>query len=210
MNRYRYRGRHRAPSAAGRTAARIATAAAAVTAPLVIAPAAFASPPGVADAIAICESGNTNVDRQATDGASTASGYYQFVNDTWRAHGGREFAPRAVQATKTEQTVVFERVYAANGLKDWEASRSCWQPKMGRHEVKTGRHASGQETHAAPTRGRHHRADHTAGHIHVAQRGDTLADIAYNNDITLRAVIAANREIIDDPTRIFPGQRIRV
>lgn len=71
-----------------------------------------------------CESGNRNVENST--GASTASGYFQFVNGTWRAFGGTEFSPRAIGANKEQQTIVANRAFARNGLRDWNASRSCW------------------------------------------------------------------------------------
>lgn len=84
------------------------------------------------DPIIQCESGNRNVENGGTPGGvSTASGYFQFVNGTWNAFGGREFAPRAIQATKAEQTIVANRAFARNGLRDWNASRSCWGRQLG-------------------------------------------------------------------------------
>jgi len=151
-----------------------------------------------------CESGGRNIENGGdSGGASTASGYYQFVNGTWRRFGGTEFAARAIGATKAEQSIVADRAYAANGLTDWEASRPCWEGKLGRH-------ASGQEAprHAVSPHGRHHHP--TVGQVHIVQRGDTLSGIAAAHGLRLRTIIAANREIIDDPDRIVPGQRIRI
>jgi len=191
----RVTGRHRAPSTAGRTAARIAISAGVATAPFMITNTAAASPPGVADTIANCESSNRNVDRQAIDGKSTASGYYMFVNGTWAAFGGRQFAPRAVHATKAEQTIVFERAYAANGLVDWEASRACWQPKL-KDTARPARHAVAETP----------RRDHS----YTVRRGDTLTKIAGAHHTTWKRIYAANRDAIADPDRIYIGQRLHV
>lgn len=202
----RYRGRHRAPSTAGRTAARIVTAAAVTTAPLVLAGQANASPPGVAVAIRACESSDTNVEHGGDPGGvSTASGFYQFVNGTWRHFGGTEFAPRAIGASKAEQTTVFERAFQANGLKDWEASRACWQNKIGRH-------ASEQEAprHAAPVTARHAAPAPAGGDTYVVRRGDTLSKIAADHHLSLRKIIDDNRGTVSNPDRIFPGQQLRV
>lgn len=74
-----------------------------------------------------CESGDRNIENA---GQSTASGYFQFVDGTWRTFGGQEFAPRAIGATKAEQTIVANRAFARNGLRDWNASRSCWGDEL--------------------------------------------------------------------------------
>lgn len=197
----RYRGRHRAPSTAGRTAARIALSAGVATAPLtIVGEASAASPAGVAEAIRLCESGDRNIEHGGDPGGvSTASGYYQFVNGTWRIFGGTDFAPRAINATKAEQTIVFERAFARNGLADWEASRRCWSPQLGRH-------ASGQPAprHAVTTPARH------AADTYVVRSGDTLSSIAAAHHTTWPRLWAANRATIPNPNRIFPDERIHL
>lgn len=195
MNPYRYRGRHRAPSTTGRTAARIVTAAAVATA--LPAGVAGASPPGVADAVTACESGD---DFTAQNTTSSASGAFQFLRGTWQHFGGGEFAPTAKQASPDEQTVVFERAYAANGLTDWAASRSCWSPKVGKH-------ASEKEAprHAAPTAPRH-----AAPTVYEVRRGDTLSGIAAAHHSTWQRVFAANRGTLTHPDRIRVGQHLHV
>jgi resuscitation-promoting factor RpfA len=209
---HRRTGRHRAPSTAGRAAARIVISAGVATAPLVSAEEVLASPPGVADAVVACESGG---DFTAQNSHSTASGGFQFIDGTWRAFGGTEFAPRAKHASPSQQRTVFERAYAANGLRDWEASRPCWQGKIGRH-------APGREApkHAASSRPRH-RATTTAPtsyvvavdpppHSYVVKPGDTLTKIAAARHTTWRKIYEANRDIVDNPDRIFPDERLRV
>lgn len=65
--------------------------------------------------IAACESsGNW----QATGGSF--SGGLQFLPSTWVAHGGREFAPTAAQASKSEQIAVANRLSSGGDwLKPW-------------------------------------------------------------------------------------------
>lgn len=49
--------------------------------------------------------------------------------------------------------------------------------------------------------------------FYTIQKGDTLSKIArakYGRAGQWRALFEANREIIDDPDRIYPGQRIRI
>jgi len=151
------------------------------------------------DAVIQCESGG---DPKAQNDHSTASGAYQFINATWKTYGGS--TARARDASLTEQSIVADRAYVKNGLRDWEASRPCWGPKIGRH-------ASAEEApRAVVTHHNHHRHHGTVGQIHVVQRGDTLSGIAAAHELSLRTIIAANREIIDDPDRIVPGQRLRI
>lgn len=47
------------------------------------------------------------------------SGGLGFYNGTWNAFGGQEFAPNAGMATREQQIVVAERVYARYGLSGW-------------------------------------------------------------------------------------------
>lgn len=195
-------GRHRAPSTAGRTAARWTAAGIVASTPLVTVATADASggmPPDTRDAVISCESGG---DPQAQNNHSTASGAYQFINATWKTYGGS--TTRARDASLAEQHRVADRAFVKNGLRDWAASRACWGPKIGRHA------AEREAPHVVDTHHAHRRHHRTVGQIHVVQRGDTLSGIAAAHELSLRTIIAANREIIDDPDRIYPGQRIRI
>ena len=81
------------------------------------APAASAAPSPNWDAIIECESGGdfTAVNRAG----STASGGFQITNGTWRAYGGRKFAPLPHRATKGEQIKVAERIKRHQGWRAW-------------------------------------------------------------------------------------------
>lgn len=73
---------------------------------------------GVWAALSECESGGDW-------GTATGNGFFgglQFHPQTWRGHGGGEFAPSAHQASPAEQIVVAERVLASQG---WGAWPSC-------------------------------------------------------------------------------------
>ena len=62
-----------------------------------------------------------------------------------------------------------------------------------------------QHAHATPVE--------TREEYYVIERGDTLSHIArryYGNADTWPRLFEANREVIQDPDRIFPGQKIRV
>lgn len=197
----RIRGRHRAPSTTGRTAARVATVSAAVTGPLTIAvPAAEAGMPAeVRAAVIQCESGDRNVEHGGDPGGiSTASGYYQFVNKTWQYFGGGEFAARAIGATKAQQDIVADRAYDTNGLIDWEASRSCWEGRVGRHAAN-----GNAPKHAAPTAPKH-------ALTYTVKSGDTLGEIAAAHHTTVQELVAANPCVTENPDLIFPGEQFNV
>ncbi|MBK5288019.1 MAG: transglycosylase family protein [Acidimicrobiia bacterium] len=66
------------------------------------------------DGIARCETGG-NWSMQGPK----FSGGVGFYNGTWTGFGGREFAPNAGMASRAEQIVVAERVYARYGLSGW-------------------------------------------------------------------------------------------
>ena len=98
--------------------ARLATTAAAVTIPLIL-----ATPPAQADpmrqdpwdGVAQCESGgnwNTN----------TGNGYYgglQFSPRTWQSYGGGAYADTADHATRSQQIAIAEKVLQAQGWNAW-------------------------------------------------------------------------------------------
>lgn len=66
------------------------------------------------DGVAQCETAS-NWSMQG----SKFSGGLGFYNGTWTGFGGREFAPNAGQATREEQIIVAERVYARHRLSGW-------------------------------------------------------------------------------------------
>jgi len=66
------------------------------------------------DGIARCETGGN----WSMRGASFSGGL-GFYNGTWNAFGGREFASNAGLASREQQIVVAERVYARYGLSGW-------------------------------------------------------------------------------------------
>src|SRR3954470_12085578 len=194
------RGRHRKPSPHhGRRAAAAIIAAAPITI-AVANPAAAATPPdSVLEIIAQCESGNGSVNN-STFPTSSASGFLQIIDGTWRRFGGREFAPRAINATRDQQFIVGARIAAANpSLSDWNPSRKCWGPKVARH-------ATGTEAprHAEPTPA-------PARHSITVVRGDTLSGIAAGAQVTVADLYARNRQTVGpNPNRIFPGQVLQL
>lgn len=68
------------------------------------------APRSVWDQLAQCESGgNWSIHTGTYDGG------LQFLDSTWDAQGGEQFAPTADQATREEQIIVAERLLAAVG-----------------------------------------------------------------------------------------------
>lgn len=49
--------------------------------------------------------------------------------------------------------------------------------------------------------------------FYIIEKGDSLwkiAEKAYGNGIKYKEIFEANREVIEDPDKIFPGQKIRI
>lgn len=71
------------------------------------------------DKMAFCES----TSRWDVNTGNGTYGGIQFMTPTWLANGGGEFAPRADLATKEQQIIVGERLYAKEGLAPWHCAR---------------------------------------------------------------------------------------
>jgi hypothetical protein len=69
------------------------------------------------DRIAQCESGQN----WSINTGNGYSGGLQFLHSSWRAYGGREFAPLAYQASRSQQIIVAERILADVGWRAWPA-----------------------------------------------------------------------------------------
>lgn len=202
-----YRGKHRKPTTTKRNVAVLGAGAGLTLSPLSIGTAA-ADPPGGWGAIIQCESGGKNINN-STFPKSTASGYYQIINGTWKAFGGLEFAPRAINASFAEQTIVANRIFAANpSLSDWNASRSCWGSKIGKVPVKIDSQNAPRELKKklAPKQNETPQVKPNSNLTcdHRVVSGDTLSGISGAN---WPKTFEANREVIgDNPNLIFPGQ----
>jgi hypothetical protein len=126
-------GKHRKPSNTRRNVARtvlglgvVSTGFTAIQVP------ASASVGDDLEIIAQCESDNRNINN-STYPRSSASGYFQIIDGTWKANGGTEFASRALHATREEQKVVAARIAQRRGsYADWNPSKHCWGGKVGK------------------------------------------------------------------------------
>lgn len=218
MSGYRYRGRHRAPSTAGRTAGRVAAAGAVVALPTVTAGTANAASDSVWDRVAECESSGN----WAINTGNGYSGGLQFVASTWAGFGGREFAPAAYQASRAEQIVVAERVLAVQGWGAWPvcsrkagatgsaATMRTTAPATSAPPATAPRKppaAVAPQRKPAPSSAGRGRADSRI----TVHRGDTLGELAARYRVAggWRALYAANGSVIGgNPNLIIPGQRL--
>jgi LysM repeat protein len=192
----------------------------------------------VLNAIASCESGGKNV-RNST-GSSTASGYWQIVNGTWKAHGGLKFAPTAIQATYEEQLQVAQNILNGQGLGAWSESKHCWSKKVGVPApvpavvpipepsqtppppspppvVKPAKPAAApKHSTSAPKVIKKQTAPPTRSVAHVAaqsyliKKGDTLSSIAKVNHSTVKSLAGLNRDTVKNVNLIYVGNHLRL
>ncbi|WP_051342205.1 transglycosylase family protein [Pseudonocardia spinosispora] len=163
------------------------------------------------DRIAKCESsGKWNTD--------TGNGYHgglQFSPSTWKAFGGLKYAPKASKATKAQQIEIAERVQAKQG---WQAWPTCSR-KAGMHghdkyrpSKKDDKHDAKKHDGAKKDHDKHDskpkQGSSKSGTITV-RSGDTLAGLAKKHGVkNWRDLYEANRSAIDNPGRIFVGQKL--
>jgi nucleoid-associated protein YgaU len=174
-------------------------------------PAQPASAAGVNwDAIAQCESsGNWSI--------NTGNGYYgglQFSASTWKAYGGRKYAPNAHRASRAEQIAVANKVLRGQGIGAWptcgKRAGSTKQYKAtntsGAGEQRKATKASRSQVHKRTTA-----KVRTDARRYVVRSGDTLARIAAKQSVAggWRELYRANRTVIGgNPNLIVPGQRL--
>ncbi|GAA4588269.1 LysM repeat protein [Actinoplanes octamycinicus] len=148
------------------------------------------------DVVAKCESGGRWH-------INTGNGYYgglQFSRSTWKANGGGKYASTADKATKGEQIKIAEKLYAKRGLSPW--------PVCGK---KAGVHKKATSTRKKSTKAKSSKVKST-GKTYVVKSGDTLAKIARKYHIKggWRTLYKLNKSKLSSPSRIYPGQRIRL
>jgi len=185
----------------GRTTRRVAPAlllGAVLSASLGLASPASAAPGATWDRLAQCEaSGNWSI--------NTGNGYYgglQFYQPTWESFGGKQYAPRADLASRSQQIAVAEKVLARQG---WGAWPACSR-KLGLTEAdKAGGGSSAPAPAPAPST-----PAPSSGGSYTVRAGDTLSAIARATGTTWQQLFAANRDVLSDPARISIGQRLRL
>ncbi|MET8679148.1 transglycosylase family protein [Streptomyces sp. NPDC004647] len=108
-------GRHRRPRQAPAIFVTAGVTGAGIAIPLLGAGGAQAADTGTWDRVAQCESGGMW-------SADSGNGYYgglQFTQETWEDYGGRDYAPRADLASRSQQISVAEKVLAEEGPEAW-------------------------------------------------------------------------------------------
>ena len=229
-------GKHRAPTTSTLIPRLVkvgTTGLVASTMPLVAVGNAEASEP-ILEAIAVCESGNQNI---PTRGNSTASGFLQILDSTWKAYGGKEFAQRALHATRQEQFVVGGRILAGQGLGAWSESRGCWGKKVGNAKPQpqpqpiieevvekpaiktTSKPAPKPKPKPKPklmvtsTPKTPVSTKNTAKRVaksYLIKRGDTLSGIAVSRHTTVKRLANLNRDTVKNPDLIYAGNTLRL
>jgi hypothetical protein len=212
MPRARYYGRHRAPTTTGRVVrgAAVSVGAAATMVGVFANVDSASAAPSQHDwsGVAQCESsGNWQI--------NTGNGFYgglQFTQSTWDAYGGQAFASRADLASQSAQISVAERVLAGQGAGAWPV---CGQYLSGGSTPSTSTETT-PAPEPAPTE---QPVVHTptdaapaAGGTYVVRFGDTLSRIAEAHDVSggWRALAELNRDEINNPNLIYPGQSIQL
>lgn len=71
------------------------------------------------DGIAQCETGSNWSHVGYGDNGARFEGGLGFYHGAWTDFGGRDFAPNANLATREQQIIVAERLYARHGLSGW-------------------------------------------------------------------------------------------
>lgn len=124
-------GAHSKPSTIRRVTALAATLAMPAVGAVALAGTAHAGPPGGWGPIIDCESGgNPTIENPSPN--SSASGLFQFTDDTWASVGG---SGRAKDASVEEQYMRAEMLYDSRDTQPWNASRHCWQGRTGDADI---------------------------------------------------------------------------
>lgn len=222
-------GKHSAPSQFGPTLAKAGVVAlAATTLPLLAVGTAEAADTSILEVIAFCESGNRNIPTKIP-GGSTASGYLQILDSTWKAFGGKEFATRALHASRQEQFVVGARVLQGQGINAWSPSKSCWGSKISTTKPKTTITPEPKKYEVAPPKETKKITPKTrvkkittapapsirtqsraVAQSYLIKHGDTLSGIAKSQGSTIKKLAQLNRDTVKDVDLIFAGARLRL
>lgn len=177
------------------------------------------------DAVAACESsGNWSI--------NTGNGYYgglQFYQPTWVGYGGRQYAPRADLATKSQQIAIAQRVLAGQGPGAWPVcSRRAGLTRANgganyspistsvRATPSASTSRSTPQRAATPTRATSSKATTRpstgTGMRITVKRGNTLSLLAarYGVQGGWPALYRANRGVVSNPNLIYVGQVLRL
>ncbi len=208
-----YEGKHRKPSAALRSIARVVVAGAVIGVPLAVATAPAQADPVNWDAIAQCESGGNW-------GTNTGNGYYgglQFSQGTWAANGG---SGNPANASRAEQIRVAQNVLQSQGIGAWpvcgaRGGASGYSAPRQEQSSSSGNSggASNETSYQAPQQAAPVRpvlAKSNPKGDYKVKAGDTLSKIAREHKVKggWQALYKKNKKFIGDPNLILVGQKI--
>ncbi|MFF3495652.1 transglycosylase family protein [Streptomyces sp. NPDC002795] len=108
-------GRHRRPRQAPALVVAAGVAGSAIAIPLFAASGASAATTQAWDKLAECESGG----QWSLDAGNGYYGGLQFTQERWEQYGGLDYAPRADQASRSQQISVAEKVLDDKGVSAW-------------------------------------------------------------------------------------------
>jgi len=155
------------------------------------------------DALSRCESsGDWHI--------NTGNGYYgglQFLQSTWEAFGGAQYAPRADLATREQQIATAEKVLDVQGWGAWPACSAglglTSADASGTPDVSVTRDNGGHHHHPAPA---------PSSDSYTVQAGDTLSLIADREGVAggWEALYAANTDVVEDPDLIYVGEQLQL
>ncbi|MFE1174418.1 transglycosylase family protein [Streptomyces sp. NPDC058773] len=147
---------------------------------------------------------------------NTGNGYHgglQIDPATWRAYGGRRYAPRADLATRDEQIAIGQRIARDRGLSAWpNCARTTDGDESASRAVERSPSAD-PAPQAAPRTRALTSPRHTTARSYVVQPGDCLSVIAARTHTPggSKALYDLNKDTLDQgPDHIYPGQRLRL
>ncbi|MFJ9179531.1 transglycosylase family protein [Streptomyces sp. NPDC102360] len=108
-------GRHRRPRQAPALVVAVGVTGSAIAIPLFAASGASAATTQAWDKLAECESGG----QWSLDAGNGYYGGLQFTQERWEQYGGLDYAPRADQASRSQQIAVAEKVLDDKGVSAW-------------------------------------------------------------------------------------------
>ncbi|WP_435604229.1 transglycosylase family protein [Streptomyces sp. bgisy130] len=147
---------------------------------------------------------------------NTGNGYHgglQIDPATWRAYGGRRYAPRADLATRDEQIAIGERIVRDRGLSAWPNCARTTDSDESTTRAAEQTPPADPAPQAAPRTRSLTSPGHTTARSYVVQPGDCLSVIAARTHTPggTKALYDLNKDKLDQgPDHIYPGQRLRL
>lgn len=138
---------------------------------------------------------------------NTGNGFYgglQFHQQTWAGFGGLAYAPRADLASRAQQIDIARKVLAVQGPGAWPACSAStgWE---------SGTTGAPEPTPATPQPAPEpEQSAPVQGDEYEVRSGDTLSEIADEHGTTWQTIYRHNRDVVSDPSLIYPGEVLDV